>query len=67
MLGKIAGALIGRSIDQRDGRGGLKGALMGAATAGALRRMGPLGLAIGGGIMAKRYMDKRKAARTVRY
>lgn len=66
MLGKIAGALIGRSIDRRDGQGGTKGALMGMATAGVLRRMGPLGLAIGGGIMAKRYMDQRKR-KAVRY
>ena len=60
MLGKIAAAAIGRSIDRSDGRGGLKGALMGAATMGIIRRMGPLGLALGGAYAAKKAYDRRK-------
>jgi hypothetical protein len=60
MIGKILGAMVGRSIDRRDGRGGLKGALMGAMAGGAMRRMGPLGLALGGAYMAKKAMDRRR-------
>jgi hypothetical protein len=60
MLGKIMGAMIGRSIDRRDGRGGMKGMLFGAMAGGAMRRMGPLGLALGGAYMAKKAMDRRR-------
>lgn len=60
MIGKIAAAMIGHSIDRRDGRGGLKGALIGAATMGLIRRMGPLGLALGGAYAAKKAYDRRK-------
>ena len=64
MIGKIIGALVGREIDRRDGRGGMKGALGGYMAAGALRRMGPLGLAIGGAYVAKKALDRRRAGRT---
>lgn len=60
MIGKVLAMAIGHSIDRRDGRGGLKGALMGAATVGVLRRMGPLGLALGGAYAAKKAYDRRK-------
>lgn len=63
MFGKLIGALVGREIDRRDGRGGLKGALLGAATVGAMRRMGPLGLALGGAYVAKRMFDRRRERR----
>ena len=63
MLGKIIGALVGREIDRRDGRGGVKGALFGAATAGLLRRAGPIGLLAGGAYVAKKALDRRKADR----
>lgn len=63
MIGKIIGALVGREIDRRDGSGGAKGAVIGMAAAGALRRMGPLGLILGGGYVAKKAYDRRKAAR----
>ena len=66
MLGKVIGALIGREIDRRDGSGGMKGALMGAVAGGALRRMGPFGLVLGGAYMAKKAYDRRKAGRIVR-
>jgi hypothetical protein len=65
MIGKVIGALLGREIDRRDGRGGVKGAVFGAAAAGALRRTGPLGLAIAGGYVAKKMMDRRRARRAV--
>lgn len=64
MIGKIIGALVGREIDRRDGKGGMKGALIGAASAGFLRRLGPLGLLAGGAYVAKKAYDRRKAGRT---
>lgn len=66
MLGRIVGALVGREIDRRDGSGGVKGAAMGYLVGGALRRMGPLGLVLGGGYVAKKALDRRRAARGVR-
>lgn len=60
MIGKIIGALVGREMDRRDGSGGLKGAAMGTIAAVALRRMGPLGLLIGGGYVAKKAYDRHK-------
>lgn len=63
MIGRVIGALVGREIDRRDGSGGLKGAAIGAVAAGALRRMGPLGLVIGGGYVAKKALDRRRAAK----
>lgn len=61
MIGKIIGALVGREIDQRDGAGGAKGAALGWLAAGAMRRMGPLGLALGGAYVAKKALDRRRA------
>jgi hypothetical protein len=63
MIGKLIGALVGRQIDRRDGQGGMKGALIGAVAAGALRRLGPLGLLAGGAYVAKKAMDRRRAGR----
>ena len=63
MIGRIVGALVGRELDRRDGRGGLKGAAFGAVAAGALRRMGPLGLVLGGAYVAKKAFDRRRDAR----
>ena len=60
MIGKVIGALVGREIDRRDGEGGLKGAALGALAAGGLRRLGPLGLLIGAGYVAKKAYDRRK-------
>ena len=64
MIGKLLGALVGREIDRRDGKGGVKGALFGAAAAGLIRRAGPLGLLAGGAWVAKKAYDRRKAGRT---
>lgn len=62
MIGKIAGAVLGRKLAGRynGGTGLLVGAL---APAIARRAFGPLGLAIGGGYLAKKYYDGRKARR----
>jgi hypothetical protein len=65
MIGKIIGALVGREMDRRDGRGGLKGAAMGALVGGGLRRMGPLGMLLGGGYVAKKAYDRRRMGRSV--
>jgi hypothetical protein len=61
MFGRIIGALVGREIDRRDGRGGAKGAAMGWVAGSAMRRMGPLGLILGGGYVAKKAYDRHQA------
>ena len=63
MIGKIIGALVGREVSRREGDNGLKGAAIGALTMGAMRRMGPLGMILGGGYVAKKAYDRRKQAR----
>ena len=60
MIGKIVGALVGRELDRRDGSGGVKGAMIGAVAGGALRRMGPFGLLLGGAYVAKKALDRRR-------
>lgn len=60
MIGKIIGAAIGRKVAGRYNGG--KGMLFGAlAPVIARRAFGPLGLAIGGGYLAKKYYDSRRA------
>lgn len=66
MLRTIIGALVGREVDRRDGRVGLKGAAIGAIATRAVSRMGPLGLAIGGGYLAKKAYDRHKADKATR-
>lgn len=61
MIGKVIGALVGRELDRRDGDSGAKGVLVGAAVPGILRRLGPLGLVLGGAYVAKKTLDRRKA------
>lgn len=63
MIGKIVGALIGREIDRRDGEGGIKGAMLGAAGASLIRRMGPVGLVLGGAYAARQMWKRNKAER----
>ena len=63
MLGKILGALAGRRLAGRNS--GAKGALIGAAIPAIARRgLGPLGLALGAGWVAKKLYDRRQARRT---
>jgi hypothetical protein len=60
MIGKILAAVIGSRIDRSDGKGGLKGAAIGVVAASTLRRLGPLGLALGGAYALKKTMDRRR-------
>jgi hypothetical protein len=60
MIGKLLGALVGRELDRRDGDSGIKGAVLGAAAAGLMRRAGPLALLAGGAWLAKKAYDHRK-------
>lgn len=63
MIGKILGAFVGSKVSQRYGNGG-RGLLIGAlAPVIARRAFGPLGLAVGGGYLAKKMYDKRRARR----
>ncbi len=60
MIGKIAGAFIGKRIADRFGTGG-RGMIYGAlAPALARRAFGPLGLMLAGGYVAKKVYDGRK-------
>jgi hypothetical protein len=43
MIGKLLAAFIGNRIDREDGKGGLKGALIGVAAERLIQRMGPAG------------------------
>ena len=61
MIGRIIGALVGREIGRREGSDGLKGAAIGALAVGGMRRLGPLGLLLGGGYAAKKAYDRHKA------
>ena len=62
MIGRFIGAAIGRRMASRNN--GAKGMILGAlAPTIARRAFGPLGLAIGGGYLAKKYYDGRKARR----
>ena len=62
MIGKIAGAAIGRRLAGR--YGGTRGMFLGAlAPVVAKRAFGPLGLAVGGAWVAKKLWDRRRASR----
>jgi hypothetical protein len=64
MIGKIIGAAVGKRVAGRYGSGA-RGMMVGALVPFIARRaFGPLGLAIGGGYLAKKYYDGRKARRT---
>jgi hypothetical protein len=63
MLGNIIGALIGKEVAERNRGGGFKGAVVGAATMSLIRRMGPLGLAVGGAYAARRMWKRSQAER----
>jgi hypothetical protein len=65
MIGRIVGALAGRSMARNmpGGMGGMGGMALGAALPTLARRMGPMGMiaAAAGGYAVKRMMDKRRA------
>jgi hypothetical protein len=62
MLKNLIGAEIGRRIAGR--QEGAKGALIGAAAPWLARRaMGPLGIALAGGWVAKKLYDRRRSRR----
>ncbi|MFL6844399.1 MAG: hypothetical protein ACJ8ER_05915 [Allosphingosinicella sp.] len=62
MLGKIAGAALGRRLAGRNEGG--SGLLLGALAPAIIRRpFGPLGLAVGGAWVAKKLWDRRQRAR----
>ena len=63
MIRTIIGALLGRELDRRDGRGGVGGAMVGALETRAVTRMGPLGMALGGAYVAKKAYDRHRATR----
>ena len=63
MFGRAIGALVGRELDRRDGSSGIKGAAIGALAIGAMRRMGPLGMVLGGAYVAKKAYDRRRVTR----
>ncbi|MCR5871356.1 MULTISPECIES: hypothetical protein [unclassified Sphingomonas] len=60
MIRTIFAMLLGRAIDRRDGRGGMKGAIIGAMGQRALTRMGPFGWVIGGLILLWSLLTGRK-------
>jgi hypothetical protein len=64
MIGKILGGIVGAQAAQHTSKvGGAGGALLGAASAGVLRRMSiPAMLAVGaGGYAVKKWSDRREA------
>jgi hypothetical protein len=48
-------------MGRRDGSGGASGAVKGVVAMGLMRRMGPLGMILGGGYAAKKAYDRNKA------
>lgn len=63
MIRRAVGALIGAEIDRKHGGSMVRGAVIGAVAAGVLRRMGPLGLVLGGAWAAKQVLDRRREER----
>ncbi len=60
MIGKIAGAIIGKKVAGRYGNG-TRGAILGAVAPMVARRaFGPLGLVLAGGYAAKKIYDAQK-------
>ena len=66
MIRGVIGALVGRELERREGSGGAMGALIGMVAMRGLSRMGPLGLVLGGAYVAKKALDRRRAARDAR-
>ncbi len=64
MIGRIISALVGREMGRRHGSGGASGAVKGVVAMGLMRRMGPLGMILGGGYAAKKAYDRNKARKS---
>ena len=63
MIAKVLGAIAGKKLAGRNDK--VTGALIGAAVPVIARRgLGPLGLALGAGWLAKKAYDKAQARRT---
>ena len=60
MIGKVIGALFGAEVQKSRGGSGAKGAVIGALATSVIRRMGPLGLILGGAYVAKKAFDRRR-------
>ena len=63
MIRTVIGALVGRELQRRDGRGGVGSTFVELMAMRGLSRMGPLGLALGAAYVAKKALDRRRAAR----
>ncbi len=61
MIGKVIGALVGAEVERKREESGLKGAVVGAMAVGLMRRLGPIGLVLGGAYVAKKAYDRAKA------
>ncbi len=61
MIGRIISALVGREMGRRDGSGCASVAVKGVVAMGLMRRMGTLGMILGGGYAAKKDYDRNKA------
>ncbi len=62
MIGRIISALVGREMGRRSG--GTSGAVKGVVAMSVLRRMGPLGMILGGGYAAKKAYDRNRARKS---
>jgi hypothetical protein len=56
VIGKLLAAMIGRKIDREDGKGGIKGALLGVAVERVIARMGPIGWVLAALFLALRFL-----------
>ncbi len=67
MIGKIVGAMMGRRVGGR--YQGTRGVIAGALVPVIMKRaFGPLGLAVGGAYLGKKYLDsRRRRARPTTY
>ena len=66
MLRNMIGAIIGNRIDRSDGRGGVKGAVLGYAAQRAITRMGMPGLLLAGGYGLWRWRSERRKGQSTR-
>lgn len=60
MIKNIIGMLVGREIGRNQGGNGTKGAILGTLAMSGMRRLGPLGMALGGAYVAKKAYDRKR-------